>query len=495
MKKPFLQLLLLSALMIVTPWLYAANQLDVYPLPAPPAPKKLTLDDAVWLALRYNPDVQNSAIDRVVQKYNLVVARNQFELQYALQATSNSTYTHVTQSGGGSNSNTYSLTPSASLNLPSGGTITTNVVNTLNGASSGGTYNPQLNVTVTQHLMRGFGSAITLTPLADAYDAERVNQLSLRQTVSQTIVKVISDYYAVLANQENIVTQKMALDNATQRIEQNKIKIKAGTIPPSDNVQAEADLAQAQYGYSSALNTLTQSKLTLMNDIGLAPDENIIIDDHLNSSEYPEPPLEDAKRIVLANDTSYQTSLINYRVAQRALQLAKDNQRAQLDLTVSNSSGSSSGNGSNSGLESMKNGSNSSSSIGLSLTVPIDDVKANYNTLEAKATLQKDNDNLRTAAWALEAATINAINNIHSLKAQLAIAKTSVDTQQQALNLAEIKRKYGTGSALDVSIQQTNLTNARLNYTTTQIGYLTSMLQFRQLLGKTLEDWHVQMHY
>ena len=45
---------------------------------------KLTLHEAILLALRYNPNIQNAELDRIIQRYQLRLAHNAFELQYAL---------------------------------------------------------------------------------------------------------------------------------------------------------------------------------------------------------------------------------------------------------------------------------------------------------------------------------------------------------------------------------------------------------------------------
>ncbi|MBS0357688.1 MAG: hypothetical protein JSS53_00235, partial [Proteobacteria bacterium] len=76
--------------------------------------KFLSLRDAVLLSLRYNPSIMTSEINRVVQKFNLRVAQNQFELQYALTGSVNfasSTVSGVRQPS----STTYGLNPSVQL--------------------------------------------------------------------------------------------------------------------------------------------------------------------------------------------------------------------------------------------------------------------------------------------------------------------------------------------------------------------------------------------
>jgi len=49
--------------------------------------KHLSLREAIMLALRYNPNIQNAELDRIIQRYQLRLAHNEFELQYALGAS------------------------------------------------------------------------------------------------------------------------------------------------------------------------------------------------------------------------------------------------------------------------------------------------------------------------------------------------------------------------------------------------------------------------
>jgi hypothetical protein len=44
----------------------------------------LHLREAILLALRYNPNIRNAELDRIIQRYQLRLAYNEFELQYAL---------------------------------------------------------------------------------------------------------------------------------------------------------------------------------------------------------------------------------------------------------------------------------------------------------------------------------------------------------------------------------------------------------------------------
>src|SRR5690349_19776255 len=92
--------------------------------------RELTLNDAILLALRYNPNIKNAEIQRIVDKFSLRVAENNYELNYALSGAAN--YNHSAQGGTVSESNNYSLTPAVNLpNSAHGTNFTLNAANTI----------------------------------------------------------------------------------------------------------------------------------------------------------------------------------------------------------------------------------------------------------------------------------------------------------------------------------------------------------------------------
>lgn len=452
--------------------------------------KVISLDEAVSLALRFNPQIEIAGLTRVTQKFGLDVVKNQYEWQYALNASSQ--YTWNKSDSYATAGQSHNIQPAANINLSSGANVAVmmnNAITNPNGANNQSTYSPGLNVSLTQPLMRGFGPAIALSPLADALDQEKINQLNLQQTVISTIVKVAEDYENVLLAKQNIQIQQMTVNDVVQRIHDNQIKIHAGIMPPSDNIQAEADLASAQLGLNSAQYSYTQNRLTFLNDLGVDPNEPIDVDTKMNNTVYSLPPLASVKSQVLANDVTYQTLLINHHINQRGLAKASDDQRVQLNLVANGTTG----NGTK--ASSFMDGSNEGASLGLTLSVPIDNLPLKQELLNAKVQLSEDAINIRSQQWLLESSAINALNNLASLEKQLRFAKSSVEQQQQTLAIANKKMHFGMGSALDISTQQKNLTQAQLTYSSSQINYLNTWLQFRQLTGLTLHDFGVTIRY
>ena len=158
------------------------------------ATHRLSLKDAILLSLRYNPNIQNAALDRVMQRYQLRLANNAFELQYALGATG---VIQKTYFNGVGNKSTYSGIASPEVNWKSALGTQANL-HIENNVNENNNFNPTLNFSLTQPLLRGFGRTVNEAVLQDAKEADRLNQLGLKQLIADQITTVITDYRALI---------------------------------------------------------------------------------------------------------------------------------------------------------------------------------------------------------------------------------------------------------------------------------------------------------
>ena len=116
----------------------------------------LTLREAILLALRYNPNIQNAELDRIAQRYQLRLAHNEFELQYALAGTAvveKSRYSGI----GNASTRSYFAAPEFDIKSKLGTEASLKMDNTV---AAIGTYNPLMTLSLTQPLLRGFGRDI-----------------------------------------------------------------------------------------------------------------------------------------------------------------------------------------------------------------------------------------------------------------------------------------------------------------------------------------------
>lgn len=459
-----------------------------------PTPPKLSLQEAIFLALRYNPGVRNGEIQRVVDKYNLRVAQYQFELQYAL--TANANYTNTTSGGARSESNKFDIAPAFKYETPVGTKISLLLNNTLNHTASASTYyNPLATFVITQPLLRGAGQAVTLAPLYNAIDAEAIACLNLRNTIIGTITQVINQYTAVVQAENTLKSQELALATSLATVKQYMVQIKAGQSAPADIVQFQADAANQRLQVEASQIALEQARLSLLATLGLDPNSPFKVTDDVTMNDKDLPDLPHSIDLTLKNDIAYQTLKLTLREDQRALYVARDSQRPELDATVTQTFGGGTGGFPNSGLDSFTNGQNKSTNATLSLTVPINDVTLHQQLVNAKVAVEQQEIAVAAQKRLVIANAINAYNTLISQREQITQAKQALVLADLNLKNATIRLQYGRSTPFEVGTLQTALTNAQISLINTDVAYINALAAFEQTLGITLDRWCVQIRY
>lgn len=453
------------------------------------AEKQFTLKDAILIALRFNSNIRSAELQRIMDKFNLTVAKNRYELNYALTGSAQAAQNRT--NGYDSSNKSLSLTPGSTILLSSGATASISMNNNVSQQY----YNPGLTLTVKQPLMRGFGREITLSPLADAYDNEKINRLRLKQTVINTVTVIIIDYLRIVQDQNSLTTQQLALKNAIKEYEQNKIKIKAGKMAAADNTQQAGLIANQRLGILQAENNLKTDKLQLLTDMGLDPDTPFRISKDITLGNEIIPDLTAAKKLMVSNDIDYQISLINRRIQERNFLLAKDRLRWKLDATVTTTVGNGSGGGSNSGIPSLLNNQNYNRAIQLDLEIPIDNKPLQQAVVNAKIHLQQTDIQLQQQKMLLETHIINMLRSLAVQKQQIQQAITARDLAQKSLDIALKKLQFGLVSTFETTILSANLTAAELQVVNSQANYLSALANLQQTLGTTLDMWGIAITY
>lgn len=461
-----------------------ATPLLTLPLPSQSKilPPVMTLHDAIVLALRNNPNVRIAELTRVTDKFSLAVARNKFEPQYSF--TSNANYAE----GSGPN---YGVTPEVSLTTPLGTQLSVGVANNFDSGGSGSA----VNFSVTQPLLRGFGTDVTLSPLRSAVDAEITARLTLKNTVMTTITTVVSDYYGLVQAYNGLGIDQQSLNNAEQTLFNTEERIKVGKAPGSDALQQQANIASQKFTIQKDYNAIIQATQTLLNDLGLDPNASIRIVKKITVPQVKLPNEADAFQLALRNNISYQQRLITMRGIKRALLLAKDQQKWQLNLTANASADlSQSGDGGNTGFIADNNAA-PGRSVGLTLNIPIDNLTNQQVLLNAKIALEQEKITLANARRNLETDVINALEDLKDQQQQIVLAENAVRLDRIVLDNALRKLQYGKITVFEVNSLRATLNNDENSLLSEQITYINSLQSFYEILGITLNIWHIGLRY
>jgi outer membrane protein TolC len=445
----------------------------------------LTLQEAVFLALRYNINIQNSELDRTVQKFDLALAYHEFEPQFFL--TGSTAYNETKTNGVKGYSESYNLTPSAKLKTALGTDVSLIMHNNYDGT----VYGQGAGLDITQPLLRGFGPDIAQYNLLNAIDQEKINKLQLKNMVTTQIQSVISGYRQLLLDYNNLRINKIFLQDSIARTKKSEVEEKIGRISGLDLLQIKSSIPQQQLSVSQAENQLVRDKNTLLDLIGLQPDFEFNIPQNIEVKTIKPPSFNECVQIALKNNTSYQIAALNIKTAERALHKAQDEARWKLDLKANLNSGTA-GAGSTSNLFDRDN---YGKTIGLNLEVPLDTLAIKRNIASNKIALQKSRIALVQRQREIELEVANKLFNLKAQEQQIQLAIIARDNTAKLLAAEQKKLQYGRASAFQLNSYQNNLITDEQRVVQSQINYLNALIDLQTLLGTLLDEWKIEIRY
>lgn len=453
---------------------------------------RLTLREAILLALRYNPNIQNAELDRIIQRYQLRVAYNEFELQYALAGTTvveKNRYSGV----GNATTKSYLATPEFDIKTGLGTSATLKMDNTV---AAIGNYNPLLTFSLTQPLLRGFGKEVNEAALKDAIEAENLNKLNTEQSVMNQVTDVISAYRTLILSSNNLKNQRWQLKEAHKTYNINEKKIQAGQLEPTANVQQSYQIESLSLMVEQAKNDFETSALNLLQTIGLDPNMSLAVPSDVTLDHIVIPELDASIDQALHHNTEYLALQASVRADERAYLVAKNQQLWQLDLAANIQTGTMTDIDSNStGLRNIYNGKNINESAGVTMTIPLHDINRRNQLIAAKIRLEKDRLHLVSAKRIIITTIKNIIMAIKSQSKQYELANRQAALAAKSYALEKKKQQAGIASALDVSNTQNQLIQAQMGLINAKIAYLNQLSALQRTLGTTLSYWQIKLRY
>lgn len=452
----------------------------VYTLPSPaPIPghaRMLSLHDAIALALRGNPTIEVSELQRILDKFGMELIAKAYRVQWnplTLTSTLQNRVIPIWAAGGG-----------ISLTAPTGTNFALAQTNNLLGGPGNTT------LTVTQPLLQGFGTAFNLINYRNGMDSERVARLTFKNSVITVVVTVIKAYRSLVAAYNSLDVSKQSLANQEKSVELAKLRVKAGEVAPADLIQQEANLESTRLSVVQNENTLRNAYQSFLSALGLVPSANIYIDRAMTIEHVKIPALPECIQTALKNNIAYQTALIQFKITKRALITAQNARKWTLNLVSAATVGAQ-----RSALGQPITSTDTNPTLALSLSVPIDNIQAKQGEESAKISIEDAKINLEQTKEQLVRQVIDQWEGIRNQRKQVEIAELGVKLQEKTLANAKLKLKYGKSSVFETNTLITDLLSQQVGLINEKITYLNAATDLYQTLGLTLAKWKILLKY
>jgi len=448
--------------------------------------KRMDLQEAVALALRHNKTVESAYLDRVVEKFNLKIAQDEFRPDFTLSASA--LYSHVKDA----DLLARQIGAEISLKIPTGGQFNLSLEHDDSNQSED-RYHSNLKLSFTQPLLKGAGVDVNLASQVIAERQEQSNLLKLQSVLIALITEVINNYRDFFITQRQMEITRLSLERARQLLEVNRALLKAGRLAQVELIQAEADIANQELSVRMAENSLETTRVSFLKTLNI--DRNLLVEPVASIDVQPPSnlDLEELQTLAFHHSPEYLQALLAQENVKTQLLLAENNQLWQLDIaTQYNLTGAS-----DSWIQAQQRAGQLGQgeySVGLSLRIPFGDLSTKGELLAAKIAVRQSDINLQQLKEDLTVEIQEAVRNIQMKWEEIKLAQRARELAQQQLDVELEKLKVNRSSNFDVVRIKDSLMSTQNQEINSQIDYLNALTNLDALLGLTLQKWGVDIN-
>lgn len=244
------------------------NVLLVTTASADNSPLKLSLKEAVKLALERNLDLRAELYNPAQAEADIRKNRAIFETHLTLDASYQDANRYSPGLSKDYDQSTFSITPGVYKLLPTGGTLGLAYQNTKETNSATGTtalssyWASSLGLTLNQPLLKNFGRDTTELNIKVAEVAKGTSLSQLKSRILTTVARVRGEYFKLVGYREDLESRKTSLELSQKVLSETESRVKAGVLPAMD-------ILNAQFGVASREKELIDTEKAVSDQIDI----------------------------------------------------------------------------------------------------------------------------------------------------------------------------------------------------------------------------------
>ncbi len=347
----------------------------------------------------------------------------------------------------------------------------------------------RLGLSVTQSLLRGYGTDVNLAQLRQSRLETDITQYELRGFSESLLAQVETTYWDYALSQRQVEIVEESLKLARQQITETEEMIKVGAMAEAELAAVQAEVAAQQQGLINAKSTLESNRLRLLqllNPPGDNPwERNIAL---VHPPTLPEIKFDEVgAHVAVAVRMRPEVNQARIDIQKEDIEIVRTKNgllpRMDLFITLGKTGYSDSFSGSLNEID----GDNYDVMAGLNFEYPIFNRSARAQ--HRRALLSRDQaeialDNLKQL---VELDVRNAYIEVNRTKEQISASSATRKFQEEKMRIETEKFRVGLSTNLFVAQAQRDLLESRINEVQAVVKYLKALVNFYRLEGSLLE--------
>jgi outer membrane protein TolC len=348
-------------------------------------------------------------------------------------------------------------------------------------------YETTARFTVSQPLLKGFGTRVGESELRTARLNELASEKARRRDVSALARDVLLAYWDLWLADESVRIDQRALELAKAQEAQAQGQRSSGALAPADVYGFSTRVANVEDDLVVALVTREQRSLDLNRLMGVEPDATR----ELYASEAPvagvSPTVADVETALRAGSIELAQAEAQLKVARERAEVADESGRPSLDVD-----GFVETHGEHAKpLDSARRAAEFAGltlHVGATYQLPLDATQRNAKKQSALIAVRIAEQNLKALRNSIATDAMQAVRVTRGAEDRLVIAARAVEIAEKAHEAARARFDLGGGIALDVRTAEENLQQARLTLARTRVALVQAQIGMKHLTGTLVKE-------
>ncbi len=374
-------------------------------------------------------------------------------------------------------------------------------------------WNTNLNVTLKQPLLNGFGTLVNRAAIVIARNNRAQTSEAFTLQVMNTLSKVENAYWDLVAARKAVAVKEESLKLAERLLDETRQRVRVGTLAPIDLVQPKATVAARKQTLIAAQNVAENAEDALKALLGFdQPAEwNIRIK---TAGKLKTPAVHPALSASIEKALKHRPDIHQELLALQSIRLnvnvARNHTLPRLDLQASYGWNGLGGNltlvdratgqviqkipgGLHDAYTELINRDYPNWTMGITLGIPLGNHQAKADLIEQRFQLRQEEVRLESLKQAIIKQVRMAVRSLKDGAANIDAAAAARFAAQKNLQAEETKFKNGLSTSFQVLQIQDDLAQAELTELQARAAYRKAIVGYRVATGTLLDDEHVEI--
>ncbi|MBF0101928.1 MAG: TolC family protein [Desulfobacterales bacterium] len=354
-----------------------------------------------------------------------------------------------------------------------------------------------LELAVTQPLLQGAGSDVTLARLRSAQIGIEISTYELQAAAEGLVAQVEQAYWDDIMAEQSIEIHTKSLEIANQQVEEVKERIRVGKIAETELAAAEAEAASRHEQLIDARGTLAKRQLNLIQLLGQGNNENESswsLEIKLNDApQIPPLKLEDVKTYVQrALQNRPDINQARLKISQNDIELVRTRNGLlpKLDLFIS-LGGSRYATSFSDTID--RDGDSISYVTGLNFQMPLFNQNAKAVHEKSLLTNEQAKIALRNMEQLIQVDVRSAFVDVERMNEKMKATRVTRNLREKTLNIEVEKFRIGRSTTFLVSQARRDLVSSQIDEIQSMIEYRKALMNLYRLEGALLKRWRISL--